>query len=139
MTILVKNAAALNFPKCTGGTETATRFGIHTAASGGQLLFLDSLASSLAISNNVRPQFAAEALTVTPGGDAQDWWKIQSLKLLFQNLAAAGIGDASGLQPSAVAGSLYVSLYTASGECAYTSYARVAVARSAGGWTVVES
>uniref|UniRef100_A0A6M3IND2 Uncharacterized protein n=1 Tax=viral metagenome TaxID=1070528 RepID=A0A6M3IND2_9ZZZZ len=64
---------------------------------------------------------------------------------VFQNAAIALIGDASGLQPSAAAGSLYVSLHTAdpgeagdqtTSECAYTSYARVAVARTAGGWTV---
>lgn len=64
---------------------------------------------------------------------------------IFQNAAIAGIGDAGGLQPSASAGSLYVSLHTANpgeagdqstSECAYGSYARVAVARSDSGWTV---
>jgi len=67
------------------------------------------------------------------------------LKLILQNIAFANIGDAGGLQPSATAGSLYVSLHTAdpgeagsqtTNEVAYTSYARVAVARSAGGFTV---
>jgi hypothetical protein len=67
------------------------------------------------------------------------------LLLIFNNTAAALIGDASGLQPSATAGSLYVSLHTGdpgeagnqtTNECAYTSYARVAVARSGVGWTV---
>jgi hypothetical protein len=67
------------------------------------------------------------------------------LLLIFNNTAAALIGDASGLQPSATAGSLYVSLHTGdpgeagtqtTNECAYTSYARVAVARSGAGWTV---
>ena len=67
------------------------------------------------------------------------------LLLVFNNAAAALIGDASGLQPSATAGSLYVSLHTGdpgeagdqeTNECAYTSYARVAVARSGAGWTV---
>lgn len=65
--------------------------------------------------------------------------------LVFNNTAIALIGDASGLQPSATAGSLYVALHTAdpgeagtatTSECAYTSYARVAVARSGAGWTV---
>jgi len=65
--------------------------------------------------------------------------------LIFNNAAWANIGDAGGLQPSATAGSLYISLHTAdpgetgdqtTNECNYTSYARVAVARSAGGWTV---
>jgi len=67
------------------------------------------------------------------------------LSLIFNNAAFALIGDAGGLQPSAAAGSLYVSLHTAdpgeagnqtTSEAAYTSYARVAVARSAAGWTV---
>lgn len=67
------------------------------------------------------------------------------LLLLFNNTAIALIGDASGLQPSATAGSLYVALHTAdpgeggnqqTNEAAYGSYARVAVARSGAGWTV---
>ena len=67
------------------------------------------------------------------------------LKLLFNNTAIANIGDAGGLQPSAAAGSLFVSLHTAdpgaggnqgTNEAAYVGYARVAVARSSGGWTV---
>lgn len=65
--------------------------------------------------------------------------------LIFNNTAFAGIGDASGVEGSATAGSLYVSLHTAdpgeegtqsTSEAAYTGYARVAVARTAGGWTV---
>lgn len=64
------------------------------------------------------------------------------LNLVFKNQAIANIGDASGLQPSAGAGSLYISLYTSDpgeagggAECSYGSYARQAVARGAG-WTV---
>lgn len=67
------------------------------------------------------------------------------LQLLFNNVDIANIGDAAGLQNSAAAGSLYLALHTAdpgeagdqtTNECAYTSYARVAVARTVGGWTV---
>jgi hypothetical protein len=67
------------------------------------------------------------------------------LKLVLNNTAYANVGDAGGLLPSAVAGSVYVSLHSSdpgeagnqtTNEVAYTSYARVAVARSAGGWTV---
>jgi hypothetical protein len=67
------------------------------------------------------------------------------LALLFNNTDFAGIGDAGGLQNSATAGSLYVSLHTSdpgeagtqsTNETAYTNYARVAVARSGAGWTV---
>lgn len=64
---------------------------------------------------------------------------------LFNNSAITNVGDAGGLLPSAAAGSFFISLHTAdpgeagdatTSESAYTSYARVAVARSAGGWTV---
>lgn len=60
------NAADITFPKATGGTETATHFSIGTASSGtGKLLFKGALASSLAISNNVRPKIEAGTLTIT--------------------------------------------------------------------------
>lgn len=67
------------------------------------------------------------------------------LSHILANAALANVGDASGLQPSATAGSLYISLHTSSpgvggnqstNEAAYTNYARVAVARSGAGWTV---
>jgi hypothetical protein len=66
------------------------------------------------------------------------------LELIFNNTAIANIGDSSGLQPSSTAGSLYVALFTAdptetgsqTNEATYTGYARVAVARTSGGWTI---
>lgn len=67
------------------------------------------------------------------------------LGLIFLNTDVANVGDAAGLQNSATAGSFYISLHTGdpgetgnqtTSECAYTSYARVAVARSGAGWTV---
>jgi len=67
------------------------------------------------------------------------------LLLIFNNTDIALIGDAAGLQNSAAAGSLYVSLHTSdpteagsqtTNETSYTNYARVAVARSGAGWTV---
>lgn len=63
----------------------------------------------------------------------------------FTNAAIANVGDAGGLQPSAVAGSLYVSLHVADpGEggsqntspATYTGYAYAAIARSGAGFTV---
>lgn len=65
--------------------------------------------------------------------------------LEWNNTSLALVGDATGLVGSSTAGSWYVSLHTAdpgeagdqsSNEAAYTSYARVAVARSGAGWTV---
>lgn len=67
------------------------------------------------------------------------------LLLLFNNTDIANLGDASGILGSATAGSLYLSLHTSdpgeagnqtTNECAYTSYAREAVARSGSGFTV---
>lgn len=66
------------------------------------------------------------------------------LDLLFLNVDWAGIGDAGGLQNSAAAGNFYIALHTAdpgeagdqtTSEIAYTSYARVAVARSGAGFS----
>jgi len=71
-------------------------------------------------------------------------WENGLLDLLFLNTAFTLVGDASGLLASGTAGSLFVSLHTAdpgeagdqtTSEATYTSYARVAVARSGAGWT----
>lgn len=67
------------------------------------------------------------------------------LKLIFNGTAIANIADNAVSSPL---GNLYLSLHTASpgaggnqttNEAAYTSYARVAVARTSGGWTVTSS
>ncbi len=67
------------------------------------------------------------------------------LDLYFNNTDHANVGDAAGLQNSATAGSFYISLHTGdpgeagsqtTSEASYTGYARVAVARTSGGWTV---
>ena len=67
------------------------------------------------------------------------------LLLIFNNTNIANLGDATGVRGSSAAGSLFVSLHTAdpgeagdqsTSEIAYTGYSRVAVARTAGGWTV---
>ena len=67
------------------------------------------------------------------------------LELVFKNTNFADVGDATGLRGSTTPGSLFVSLHTAdpgeagtqtTSEITYTSYARVAVARSGSGFTV---
>jgi len=66
------------------------------------------------------------------------------LSLIFNNDNVANLGDATGVQGSTSAGSLYIALFTAdpgeaasfANEATYTSYARVAVARTSGAWTV---
>ena len=85
--------------------------------------------------------FARERLEASAG----DTTESNTLKIIFNNTTWGGLGDATGLVGSTVAGSLYVQTETANpgetgtqttSESAYTSYARVAVARSTGGWTV---
>lgn len=67
------------------------------------------------------------------------------MRLVFQNITWPRIGDTTGLVGSSSVGSVYVSLHTASptdtggqtsNETSYTNYARVGVARTAGGWLV---
>lgn len=65
------------------------------------------------------------------------------LELVFNNTTVSGIGS-DGLRGSTTAGSLYIALFTGdpgeagsiANECTYTGYARVAVARTSGGWTI---
>lgn len=72
-------------------------------------------------------------------------WENDLLLLMFNNTNSALQGDATGLRGSSTAGSYYLSLHTAdpgeagdqtTNEIAYTDYARVAAARSSGGFTV---
>jgi len=71
-----------------------------------------------------------------------DYLENALLALIFNATAAANIADNAAASPLT---NLYVSLHTAdptdagnqtSSEAAYTGYARVAVARTSGGWTV---
>jgi hypothetical protein len=70
------------------------------------------------------------------------------LLLELNNTNIANVGDATGLRGSTTPGSMYLSLHTAdpgeagaqnTSECAYTNYARQAVARSSAGFTVSAS
>lgn len=74
-----------------------------------------------------------------------DTFENELLLHIFQNADVALIGDATGIRGSTTAGSLHVALHTAdpgeagnqqTSEATFTGYARVAVARTAGGWTV---
>lgn len=69
-----------------------------------------------------------------------DW-----MKLIFNATAIANIADNASASPLT---NLYVSLHTAdpgeagnqtTNETSYTSYARIAVARTSGGWTVTNN
>lgn len=65
--------------------------------------------------------------------------------LLFNNTTWANVGDTTGIVHSGAAGNFYISLHTSdpgetgsqtTNEATYTGYARVAVPRTSGGWTV---
>jgi hypothetical protein len=71
-----------------------------------------------------------------------DTFENDLLKLIFNATAIANIADNAASSPLT---NLYVALHTAdpgeagvqnTSECAYTGYARVAVARTSGGWTI---
>ncbi len=62
----VTNAALIQFPQCTGGSETITHFAVGTAASStGKVLYKGALSASLAVSSGIQPQFAAGDLDIT--------------------------------------------------------------------------
>jgi hypothetical protein len=60
------NAALIQFPQCTGGTNTITHVALVTTSSGaGQIIYSGSLNSSLDVSNLIQPQFNIGALQIT--------------------------------------------------------------------------
>lgn len=58
------NAALIQFPQCTGGTNTITHVSVSPASST-QILYSGALSSSLSVSNGIQPQFAIGALTIS--------------------------------------------------------------------------
>ncbi len=60
----VTNDALIQFPQCTGGTNTITHVSVSPASST-QILYSGALSSSLSVSNGIQPQFAASALSIT--------------------------------------------------------------------------
>jgi len=77
---------------------------------------------------------------------ATDQFELDLLDLIFTNVDAPNIGDGAGLQNSAAAGSLQISLHTSAisdattasttSEAAYGAYAREIVGRTVSDWTV---
>ena len=59
------NALLVQFPQCTGGTNTITHFAICTLAIAGQILQSGALNSPLAISNGIQPQFSIGSISIT--------------------------------------------------------------------------
>ncbi len=60
----VQNAALVQFPSCTGGSEVATHWSL-TPAGSTTIIHKGSLTASLSISSGIQPQFAPNSLTIT--------------------------------------------------------------------------
>lgn len=60
----IQNAALIQFPQCTGGTNTISHVSISPAGST-QILYSGALSASLTVTNLIQPQFAAGALQIT--------------------------------------------------------------------------
>lgn len=58
------NVGLIQFPQCTGGTNTITHVSI-TPNGSTQILYSGALNSSLSVSNGIQPQFAASALAIS--------------------------------------------------------------------------
>lgn len=60
------NAALIQFPQCTGGSNSITHVSVGTLASGtGQILYKGALSSALSVSTGIQPQFSAGSLVVS--------------------------------------------------------------------------
>ena len=60
------NAALIQFPQATGGTNTITHVAIGTASGGaGQIIAKGALSASLSVSSGIQPQFSAGELDFT--------------------------------------------------------------------------
>lgn len=60
------NAALIQFPQATGGSNTITYVAIGTASSGtGQIIASGALSASLSVSSGIQPQFSAGELDFT--------------------------------------------------------------------------
>lgn len=58
------NDNLIQFPQCSGGSNTITHVSITPNAST-TILFSGALSSSLSVSSGIQPQFAASALSIT--------------------------------------------------------------------------
>lgn len=61
------NTGLIQFPQCTGGSNTITHVAIGTVTTGGagQIIYRGALGSPLSVSNLIQPQFSISALTIT--------------------------------------------------------------------------
>lgn len=111
-------AAAANFPAMAGGAGgTVTHFGVGYEALGGGngLAFFGTVTPNIVVSTGVTPSLdTSTAITQTASDGMTTAAANALLELFFKNTDWAAVGDAAGLQNSAAAGNLYLSLHTSS-------------------------
>ena len=61
----IDNQNAITFDPCTGSSSTVTHFALVDATTAGNVILWGALDTSLAISNGITPEFAANQLDVT--------------------------------------------------------------------------
>ena len=113
-------AAIASFPVMAGGAGgTVTHFGIGYEALGGAngLAFFGTVTPNISVVPGVTPKLDTTAgIVVQATSDAMTAAAANALLLLFfNNTDWAVVGDAAGLQNSAAAGSLFLSLHTTPG------------------------
>ena len=110
-------AAIVSFPAMASGAGgVVTHFGLGLGSSGAtELVFFGTVTPNLAVVAGITPKLdTGTTITQASSDGLANAAATDLLKLLFTNTAFANFGDASGLQPSAAAGSLFASLHTAS-------------------------
>ena len=108
---------AISFPAAglLATPTVATFFGVGRDVSGaGELLFFGPIVPTIAIAPGVTPKLDTGTKVSQAAADGMaDAAATDLLKLLFNNTDWANLGDAVGVRGSTVAGSLYLSLHTA--------------------------
>lgn len=115
------NAATLfaiaSFPAMAGGAGgTVTHFGVGYEAIGGAngLAFFGAVSPNIVVSAGVTPKLDTTTNVTNAADGMTNAAATSFLNLFFNNTDWAVVGDAAGLQNSVGAGSLYLSLHTAS-------------------------
>ena len=100
----------------SGAGGTVTHFGVGTDSTGaGNLIFLGTVTPNIAVVAGVTPKLDTGTTITQAASDAMTTDAANKfLLLLLNNTDWAAVGDAGGLQNSATAGSLYLSLHTSS-------------------------
>lgn len=110
--------AIASFPAMSGGAGgTVTHFGVGYEAIGGAngLAFFGTVTPNISVVAGVTPKLDTTTAITQAASDAMTTAAANSFLLLFfNNTNWAVVGDATGLRGSTTAGSLYLSLHTAS-------------------------